>query len=218
IQILKTLDHPHIVHLLDCSKNSHYIHLVMEFCSLKDLAHLIKRRDKLAIEPQYAAIAKRYPTQPGLGLHEVVCRHFIQQLASALKCLHDRRLIHRIIKPQTLLLNPPLDFEDPNAIEKEGFAGLRSLPTLKIADFGFARFLPELGLAETLCGSPLYMAPEILRFEKYDAKVDLWSVGAVSYEMLVGKPPFRAQNHVDLLRVIDQNNDKITFPDRKSVV
>lgn len=46
------------------------------------------------------------------------------------------------------------------------------------------------------------MAPEILRYEKYDAKADLWSVGAVLYEMSVGKPPFRAQNHIDLLRKV----------------
>jgi serine/threonine-protein kinase ULK2 len=46
------------------------------------------------------------------------------------------------------------------------------------------------------------MAPEILRYEKYDAKADLWSVGAVLYEMSVGKPPFRAQNHIELLRKV----------------
>lgn len=89
-------------------------------------------------------------------------------------------------------------------------------------------------MAETLCGSPfvqiyaepmlnyltrffvrLYMAPEILRYEKYDAKADLWSVGAVLFEMSVGKPPFRAQNHVDLLRKIEKGEDKIRFPDER---
>jgi len=71
-------------------------------------------------------------------------------------------------------------------------------------------------MAETLCGSPLYMAPEILRYERYDAKADLWSVGAVLYEMCVGKPPFRAQNHMELLRRIEKGEDKIRFPDEKS--
>ena len=61
---------------------------------------------------------------------------------------------------------------------------------LKIADFGFARNLQPAGLAETLCGSPLYMAPEILQFHKYDAKADLWSVGTILYELVVGRPPF----------------------------
>lgn len=59
------------------------------------------------------------------------------------------------------------------------------------------------------------MAPEILRYEKYDAKADLWSVGAVLYETCVGKPPFRAQNHVDLLRRIERSEDRIKFPDEK---
>ena len=56
------------------------------------------------------------------------------------------------------------------------------------------------------------MAPEILRYEKYDAKADLWSVGAVLYEMSVGKPPFRAQNHIQLLKKIEQSKG-IKFPD-----
>lgn len=60
------------------------------------------------------------------------------------------------------------------------------------------------------------MAPEILRYEKYDAKADLWSVGAVLYEMSVGKPPFRANNHVELLRKIERGEDRIKFPDERS--
>ena len=79
------------------------------------------------------------------------------------------------------------------------------VPVLKVADFGFARFLPQAMMAETLCGSPLYMAPEILSYQKYDSKADLWSVGAVLYEMAVGKPPFRAQNHIELLKKIDHS-------------
>lgn len=90
------------------------------------------------------------------------------------------------------------------------------IPQLKVADFGFARHLPSASLAETLCGSPLYMAPEILRYQRYDAKADLWSVGAVLYEMCVGKPPFRALNHVELLKRIERGKDRIVFPDEKS--
>lgn len=89
------------------------------------------------------------------------------------------------------------------------------LPILKVADFGFARFLPNASLADTLCGSPLYMGPEILSYKKYDAKADLWSVGAVLYEMVTGRPPFRAQNHIELLKKIQENNDKIHFPDER---
>ena len=65
---------------------------------------------------------------------------------------------------------------------------------MKIADFGFARYMHPTGMAETLCGSPLYMAPEILSYQKYDAKADLWSVGTILYELLVGRPPFTGRD------------------------
>jgi serine/threonine-protein kinase ULK/ATG1 len=59
------------------------------------------------------------------------------------------------------------------------------------------------------------MGPEILSYKKYDAKADLWSVGAVLYEMVTGRPPFRAQNHIELLKKIQENNDLIHFPDER---
>ncbi|CEP19209.1 hypothetical protein [Parasitella parasitica] len=136
------------------------------------------------------------------GLPERVVRHFLKQLANALQFLRSQNLIHRDIKPQNLLLTPSNTHGD-------------DLPVLKVADFGFARFLPNASLADTLCGSPLYMGPEILSYKKYDAKADLWSVGAVLYEMVTGRPPFRAQNHIELLKKIQENNDKIQFPDER---
>lgn len=116
--------------------------------------------------------------------------------------MRSQDIIHRDIKPQNLLLSP-----DPAADTNP--------PLLQVADFGFARLLPQASMAETLCGSPLYMAPEILRYEKYDAKADLWSTGAVLYEMCVGRPPFRAQNHVELLKKIERSQDRIKFPDEQ---
>ena len=54
-------------------------------------------------------------------------------------------------------------------------------------------------MAATICGSPLYMAPEILRHEKYDAKADLWSVGAILFECFCGRPPYTGPNPMQLL-------------------
>ena len=79
------------------------------------------------------------------------------------------RAAQRDLKPQNLLLASP-----------------GSGAVLKIADFGFARSLQPSALADTLCGSPLYMAPEILQFQKYDAKADLWSVGTILFELVAG--------------------------------
>ncbi|EXX51795.1 Atg1p [Rhizophagus irregularis DAOM 197198w] len=182
----------------------------MEFCSMGDLSNYIKRRgDVSSIATTDSSAPPLKPTTN--GLNEYVVRHFLLQLANALEFLRSQNLIHRDIKPQNLLLLPP-----PTDKQKGHIVGSPDLPILKIADFGFARILPSTSLAETLCGSPLYMAPEILRYEKYDAKADLWSVGAVLYEMGVGKPPFIAQNHVELIRKIEKRGDKIKFPNESS--
>ncbi|KAF2970568.1 hypothetical protein GQX73_g2987 [Xylaria multiplex] len=222
IKILKKLLHPHIVALHDCVESKTHINLIMEYCELGDLSLFIKKRDKLITHPATCDLARKYPSTPGSGLNEVVIRHFLKQLASALQFLRESNLVHRDIKPQNLLLLPSVAYRESNRESRSILSGsrdslipavgLQSLPMLKLADFGFARVLPATALAETLCGSPLYMAPEILRYERYDAKADLWSVGTVVYEMISGKPPFRASNHVELLRKIEGNNDNIKFP------
>ncbi|KAI0719856.1 kinase-like domain-containing protein [Cerioporus squamosus] len=208
IEILKSLSHRHITRLLDVIRAERNIYLIMEFCAGGDLANYIKKRGRvegLEYIPSPGAAPTYYPHPKSGGLDEIVVRSFLRQLARAIKFLRARNLIHRDIKPQNLLLNP--------AGQDEYARGHPlGVPVLKVADFGFARFLPQAMMAETLCGSPLYMAPEILSYQKYDSKADLWSVGAVLYEMAVGKPPFRAQNHIELLKKID-NSKGIKFPD-----
>ncbi|KAH6694127.1 serine/threonine-protein kinase unc-51 [Plectosphaerella plurivora] len=220
IDILKSLRHPHIVALHDCVESSTHINLVMEYCELGDLSMFIKKRDKLGTNPATHEMARKYPATPNGGLHEVVTRHFLQQLGSALKFLRASNYVHRDVKPQNLLLLPPRGFREVNSrpilsASRDSLipnAGLASLPMLKLADFGFARVLPSTSLADTLCGSPLYMAPEILGYQRYDAKADLWSVGTVLFEMITGRPPFRAGNHVQLLKKIEEAQDRIRYP------
>ena len=227
ISILKSLQHPHIVAMFSLVEKPVHFYLIMEYCQLSDLSQFMKKRATLTNWPETADIFRKYPNPETGGLHEVLARHFLKQIASALEYLRRRNLIHRDIKPQNLLLNPSPAYmsrqppEDvPLAASEHSLiptVGVASLPMLKIADFGFARHLPSTSMAETLCGSPLYMAPEILRYEKYDARADLWSVGTVLYEMVVGKPPFRAQNHVELLRRIEKINDVIIFDKSLSI-
>ncbi|XP_075163661.1 serine/threonine-protein kinase unc-51-like protein Atg1 [Haematobia irritans] len=128
-------------------------------------------------------------------LSEDTVRLFLIQLAGAMKALYTKGIVHRDLKPQNILLshNYGKTLPAPSKI------------TLKIADFGFARFLNEGVMAATLCGSPMYMAPEVIMSLQYDAKADLWSLGTIVYQCLTGKAPFYAQTPNELKFYYEQN-------------
>eukprot|EP00522_Entomoneis_paludosa_P004407 CAMPEP_0172472886 /NCGR_PEP_ID=MMETSP1065-20121228/68572_1 /TAXON_ID=265537 /ORGANISM="Amphiprora paludosa, Strain CCMP125" /LENGTH=939 /DNA_ID=CAMNT_0013231053 /DNA_START=1728 /DNA_END=4547 /DNA_ORIENTATION=+ len=193
ITILRTYRHKNIVCLHDVQKTDHHFYLMLEYCAGGDVQGLIRSRKSGR-------------------LTEGLTRRLMRDLSAGLRFLWGQELIHRDIKPQNLLLTGalPLDeIDDPDKTDElyQRRAAL-NFPSgqfaLKIADFGFARHLQTTSLAETLCGSPLYMAPEILQHHRYDAKADLWSVGTVLFEMIAGRPPFHGENHIDLLRNIQR--------------
>nr|XP_038941891.1 serine/threonine-protein kinase ULK2 isoform X4 [Rattus norvegicus] len=111
-----------------------------------------------------------------------------------MRILHSKGIIHRDLKPQNILLSYA-------SRRKSNVSGIR----IKIADFGFARYLHSNTMAATLCGSPMYMAPEVIMSQHYDAKADLWSIGTVIYQCLVGKPPFQANSPQDLRMFYEKN-------------
>ena len=94
---------------------------------------------------------------------------YIAELADALKYCHSKNVIHRDIKPENLLM------------------GLKG--ELKIADFGWSVHAPS-SKRQTLCGTLDYLPPEMITGSHHDASVDLWALGILCYEFLVGKPPF----------------------------
>lgn len=149
IAILRTYRHPNIVCLHQVQKTDRHFYLVLEYCGGGDLQRLIRTR------------------QSG-RLSERLCRRLVRDLAAGLGFLWGKELVHRDIKPQNLLLTGPLPVEElmDNPAREDAERALRGLSgerfMLKIADFGFARHLSGVDLAETMCGSPLYMAPEIL--------------------------------------------------------
>ncbi len=75
---------------------------------------------------------------------------------------------------------------------------------LKIADFGFAKRVSDLSAKETACGTPGYVAPEILRCDKYGTEVDVWSMGVICYVLLAGYPPFYDEDQKKLFRKIKE--------------
>uniref|UniRef100_A0A8C9X0L3 non-specific serine/threonine protein kinase n=1 Tax=Sander lucioperca TaxID=283035 RepID=A0A8C9X0L3_SANLU len=127
-------------------------------------------------------------------LSEDTIRVFLQQIGQAMTVLQSKGILHRDLKPQNILLCHP-----------EGRRSTTINTCLKIADFGFARHLQTNTMAATLCGSPMYMAPEVIMSQNYDAKADLWSIGTIVYQCLTGKAPFYASTPQELRLFYESN-------------
>jgi calcium/calmodulin-dependent protein kinase I len=109
----------------------------------------------------------------------------VKKLACALQYCHDMGIAHRDLKPENLLYQSPEDTAQ-----------------IKIADFGLAKLVKGNSLMQTACGTPGYVAPEILEGKPYGAEVDLWSLGVIAYILLCGFPPFYDENNAALFASI----------------
>ncbi|KAJ3644363.1 hypothetical protein Zmor_027028 [Zophobas morio] len=115
----------------------------------------------------------------------------IWDLVSALFYLHSHRVLHRDLKPQNILID--------------------STSRAKLCDFGFARNMSTgTHVLTSIKGTPLYMAPELIEEQPYDYKADLWSLGCIMYELLVGAPPFCTASILHLIRLI--RHEQIQWP------
>lgn len=122
----------------------------------------------------------------GKPLKEKYAKKFMKQIAAATKYLIQNNILHRDIKPQNILMD--------------------SKKNIKLSDFGFAKIFSSNqkgSIGDTVCGTPLYMAPEIIKYKNYGIKTDLWSLGALMYEMIIGKPLYKAKSHWELLKKIE---------------
>ena len=125
---------------------------------------------------------------------------YVEQLADALKYCHSKHVIHRDIKPENLLL------------------GLKG--NLKIADFGWSVHAPS-SRRTTLCGTLDYLPPEMIAGAEHDEKVDLWSLGVLCYEFLVGNAPFEAEgSHATYRRIakVDLNFPSFVSPGARDFI
>ena len=114
--------------------------------------------------------------------NETITRFFIAQIALAFGYLHEHDIMHRDLKPENVLL------------DEEGYACL--------ADFGLARFVKGRDQSFSFCGTPEYLAPEIIDRKGHGLAVDWWTLGVLTYEISVGTPPFVNSNRFQLGQMI----------------
>ncbi|KAJ4460261.1 putative Serine/Threonine protein kinases family protein [Paratrimastix pyriformis] len=168
-----------------------------EISFLYDINHVnVIRLFDFGYNDKYVLLALEYCANGDLGkfidqfkskrLSEEGAQYFFKQLVRGLSALFEKNCLHRDLKPSNLLLNREKD----NKL------------ILKLADFGFAHS-NQWDMDQTHCGTPLYMAPEVLdACQHYDQKADLWSAGVILYEMVVGRKPYQGASIVEQTRLV----------------
>ena len=198
IQILMEIQHENIVKLYEVIENKDSFFLVMEYCNGGDLSKCLEK----------------YKEKYNRPFSEEIVQYLMKQIVTAIKYCHSKKILHRDIKPENILIkfNSKKDIENIDLLKSK----------VKIIDFGFARYLPDSEFATTVVGSPAYMDPVLLeKYSKiknrekpkkysYNEKVDIWSLGIICYEMIIGAPPFNSNNLEGLLN--DEKKGKYSLP------
>ena len=154
--------------------------------NIVELKEVMATKTKIFFVMEYVRGGELFAKVANGKLNENQSRKYFQQLISAVDFCHSRGVFHRDLKPENLLLDENED--------------------LKVSDFGLSA-LPEQfrndGLLHTQCGTPAYVAPEVLRRKGYDgAKADMWSCGVILFVLLAGFLPFQEENLMKMYRKI----------------
>ena len=195
IKLLRYLNHPNIVKYKDLKKSKNHYFVIMEFCNGGELSEALQK----------------YIEKNGKPFTEEIVQHLMKQIIDAFNYIHARKIIHRDVKLANILLN----YE--NEEDKKNLNLMKA--QVKIIDFGFSCFVGPNGLKYTTLGTPLNMDPILLRKLKnknrknaqlgYNESADIWSIGTICYEMLMGYLPFDADDLTNLYEKIEDGSYKI---------
>lgn len=185
LYILRTLNHENIIKLYEIKRSSNNFYLVFEYCNGGTLNNILKK----------------YLNKFNRTFMEKECRVLIKQIVNGIYYLQRQKIIHRDLKLDNIMIH----FKN-----EEDLINLNLINCcVKIIDFGFAKFLEHNNLAKSILGSPLNMDPILLggildknQITTYDEKADLWSLGTICYNILVGYPPFQTNNYKELINLI----------------
>ena len=203
INIMHNLNHPNIVKFIQVKKTKKHYYIVMEYCNGGELEKALEK----------------YQLKYGKPFSEEIVQHLMRQIISAFKYMHANQIMHRDIKLENILVN----FESEK--DKNDLNMLKA--TVKIIDFGFACKIGKNALTYTTIGNPMNMSPLILkkltshgkvRQLGYDMKADIWSLGAICYQMLIGKAAFDADDIDELVEKIEKGIYKVPTNLSKEVV
>ncbi|KNC55363.1 ULK/ULK protein kinase [Thecamonas trahens ATCC 50062] len=190
LKLITANPHPCLIALIDLRRRAGKVYMFLELADGGELA------DEMA----------KYK---GVGFAEPRVRWFAQQIVDGLRYLHSLDIVHRDLKPQNILLTSASPPARPGARRGEiGYYGI------KIADFGFSRTLNDDSLTNSFLGTPLYMSPELADHQAYSHKADIWSLGAIVFQMAVGEVPVSARTQVALFsKVVNEPlrlNERLT--------
>ena len=195
IEILNSLHHPNIVRLEEVKQKNDFYYIVMEYINGGSLTDCLKS----------------YQKKFGNSFPEEIVQYLMRQIVDAIKYIHNLKIIHRDLKLDNIMVNFDNDY-DKNSLNM-------MKAKIKIIDFGFAIRLTKNNLAYTALGSPINMDPTILRkFSNrgqdlnslgYDSKSDIWSLGTICYEMLIGKAVFNAETMNELVEKVEEGSYKV---------
>ena len=207
ISILRELNHRNIVKLEDVKVTKNHYYIVMEYCNGGSLSDCLKK----------------YKSIFGQSFTQEIVQYIMRQIINVMKYIHSRGIIHRDLKLDNILVN----FN--NEYDKNSLNMLNGV--VKIIDFGLSTHIGNSNLCYSTVGSPINMDPNILikmnenkmgintdKMLGYDQKADIWSLGTLCYEMLIGKSAFNSKTMQELIYKVQNGTYAVPTKLSKEVV